>query len=134
MTKPVATNRFHAALLALATFSLAWLPHGARADEPQIACHPWAILRHSIEAASGTIIELDAEQFNFARGAFMASPPVSFQLPPGDRAVMATVQGRAGILFLDGDAACDAGALPPGWDQVIRNLGEGASSHVGDGT
>ena len=41
-----------------------------------------------------TVIELTPEQFQFVRALFVAQPPVSRTLPPGDKAVMAILRRR----------------------------------------
>src|ERR1700760_4664640 len=53
--------------------------------------------------APGT--KLSAEQFQFVRALYIAIPPVSRQLPPGDSAVVASASGKAMIaLVTDGQA------------------------------
>ena len=102
----------------------------ARAD---IKCYPVADIKSFIAGAGGRLVELAPEQFQFARGLFVGSPPVSSQLPPGDHALMGVVGERVGVFFIEGDMACDAGVLPPALSQMLRDVGAGRVNHIGDG-
>jgi hypothetical protein len=107
----------------------------ARADGPtDIRCYPLAEIKSFVDEAGGKLVDLTPEQFAFARGVFVATPPISTELPPGDHAMMGLVDGRAGILFIDGDNACDAGVLPPALAEMIRDVATGKVNHVGGGT
>jgi hypothetical protein len=46
---------------------------------------------------------------------------------------MGLVNESAGIFFVDGDKACDAGVLPPALRQMLLDVGEGKINHIGDG-
>ncbi|HLW93722.1 MAG TPA: hypothetical protein VKS78_20800, partial [Roseiarcus sp.] len=79
----------------------------------------------------GALIELTPEQFEFVRGLFVATPPLSRRLPPGDHALMGLIGDRAGVLFIDGANACDAGVLPPELKQMLLDVGAGKVNHIG---
>lgn len=82
-------------------------------------CYPLSMMRHSIEEAGGKLIDLTPEQFQFMRGVFVGFPPTSTELPPGDHAVMGVLgNDGGGVLFIDGDQACDAGAISPSMRQI----------------
>lgn len=77
------------------------------------------------------VIELTPEQFQFVRALYVALPPVSKTLPPGDRAVMATAHGKALLaLVLDGQA-CARFLAPDFVQEMLIQVGEGQTGHVG---
>ena len=43
--------------------------------------------------SAATVTELTPEQFQFARALYIAVPPISRKLPPGDHAIMASSRG-----------------------------------------
>jgi hypothetical protein len=63
------------------------------------ACVPMIVVK---QIADG-VENLDANQFQFVRALFIAIPPMSSELPPGDRAWIAT-SGDRHMLGLEGDA------------------------------
>ncbi len=99
-----------------------------------VGCYPLADLKAFLDRDGGRLVQLTPEQFQFARGAYVATPPVSAALPPGDRAALALIDSRSELLFLDGDVACDAGALPQPLRQMLLDVGTGEVDHLGDGT
>ena len=48
------------------------------------------------------LTKLTPAQFQFVRALYIAIPPISRQLPPGDRAVLATADGRSMIAIVSG--------------------------------
>jgi hypothetical protein len=123
-------------LIALASPALADEAAPPSVDAPgsnDIKCYPLADIRTFVERAGGALVQLTPEQFQFARGLFVGAPPVSTALPPGDHALMGVVNDRAGILFIDGDKACDAGVLPPTLRQMLLDVGAGKVNHDGGG-
>ena len=78
-----------------------------------------------------TVIELTPEQFQFVRALFVALPPVSRTLPPGDRAVMAT-SGDAVMLALVADGRSCARFLAPDFiTAMVIQVGMGETGHIG---
>jgi hypothetical protein len=125
----------YAVLIALASPALAD-EAAPRPDSPvssDIKCYPLADIRRFVDGAGGALVQLTPEQFQFARGLFVGAPPVSTALPPGDRALMGVVNDRVGILFIDGDKACDGGVLPPTLRQMLLDVGAGKVNHDGGG-
>jgi hypothetical protein len=98
------------------------------------ACRPISDLLAFLDQVGGRLDQLTPDQFQFARGVYVTAPPVSTALPPGNRAALAVVDNRHELFFIDGDVACDAGALPPPLKQMLRDVGAGKITHVGDGT
>ena len=52
------------------------------------------------------VTDLTAEQFEFVRALYVALPPVSRKLPPGDRAVMASSGGSVMLALVADGQAC----------------------------
>ena len=78
-----------------------------------------------------TVTELTPEQFQFVRALYVALPPVSRSLPPGDRAVMA-IAGQVAMLALVADDQACARFLAPDFIQaMVMQVGEGRVVHVG---
>src|SRR5258708_20238692 len=65
-----------------------------------------------------TVTDLTAEQFEFVRALYVALPPVSRTLPPGDHAVIAS-SGGAVMLALVGDGQACGRFLAPALIKTI---------------
>ena len=52
------------------------------------------------------LTKLTHEQFQFVRALYVAIPPISRALPPGDRAVIASANGRSMVALISGGEAC----------------------------
>ena len=84
----------------------------------------------AIKSAS-TVTDLTPEQFQFVRALYVALPPVSRTLPPGDRAVMAT-SGSAVMLALVADGQACARFLAPDFIQsMLTQVGKGMTVGLG---
>jgi hypothetical protein len=81
--------------------------------------------------AVSTVTELTSEQFQFARALYIAIPPVSRKLPPGDHAVMAS-SGGAVMVALVADGQSCARFLVPGFIQtMLVQVGKGVTIEAG---
>ena|SRR5271167_1627708 len=97
-----------------------WLNEGA----------PECVHVSAIESSS-TVTDLTAEQFQFVRALYVAIPPVSRTLPPGDRAVMAR-SGDAVMLALVADGQACARFLAPDFIQaMLVQVGQGMTVGLG---
>jgi len=74
-----------------------------------------------------TVQDLTPEQFQFVRAIYVALPPVSRTLPPGDRAVMASADGAVMLAIVSGSEACARFIAP---DFIQAMLGEIGSGHI----
>jgi hypothetical protein len=98
-------------------------------------CFSLAQVKVSIEKQGGRLIEMTPEQFQFARGMFVVTPPESAKLPPGDHAMLGEMpNGDIGVVFVDGDTACDVAMLGAPAKQMLMAVGSGSVTHIGDGT
>jgi len=81
--------------------------------------------------AVSTVTELTPAQFQFVRALYVALPPVSHTLPPGDHAVMATAGGAVMLAIVDGVQACARFLAPDFIQSMLTKVGEGENEHVG---
>ena len=73
------------------------------------------------------VATLTPEQFQFVRALYVAIPPISHRLPPGDHAVLA-IAGDNAMVALVGDGATCARMLAPDFlVQMLVQVGEGDS-------
>jgi hypothetical protein len=78
-----------------------------------------------------TVTDLTSEQFQFVRALYVALPPVSRTLPPGDRAVMAS-SGDAVMLALVADGQACARFLAPDFIKtMLIQVGKGMTVGLG---
>jgi hypothetical protein len=90
-------------------------------------CVPVSVLQ-----SVSKVTDLTAEQFQFVRALYVAIPPVSRTLPPGDRAVMASSGGSVMLALVADGQAC-ARFLAPDFIQAML-LQVGLRVTVGLGT
>ena len=82
-------------------------------------------------AAVATVTQLGERQFEFVRALYVALPPVSRTLPPGDKAVMAN-SGDAVMLALVADGQACARFLAPDFiTAMVIQVGMGEAGHIG---
>jgi hypothetical protein len=81
--------------------------------------------------AVSTVTDLTPAQFQFVRALYVALPPVSHTLPPGDHAVMATAGGAVMLALVDGVQACARFLAPDFIQSMLNQVGEGQNEHVG---
>jgi len=78
-----------------------------------------------------TVTDLTSEQFQFVRALYVALPPMSKQLPPGDRAIMASADGDVMLALVDGEEACARFLAPDFIQEMLIKVGEGKVAHIG---
>ena len=76
--------------------------------------------------------KLTPEQFQFVRALYVAIPPISRALPPGDRAVIASASGRSMIALVSGGEACARFLAPDFVLSMLYEVGKGETEAVGD--
>ena len=81
--------------------------------------------------AVATVKELTPAQFQFVRALYVALPPVSRKLPPGDHAVMATAGGAVMLALVDGVEACARFLAPDFIQSMLTEVGQGDVEHTG---
>ena len=94
----------------------------------QSECIPLAGVNQSADDS----IPLNGDQFQFVRALFIAIPPVSGELPPGDHAALflgANKDVMVGII--DGDRVCARFSAPAFIVNLIIKVGKGEITHSG---
>ena len=142
---------FTTALLAavLAGFSIAGFTNGglraqdlASRDEGQLetvagvfgqwlnADAPQCVAVSEIGSVS-RLTQLTPEQFQFVRALYIAIPPVSRELPPGDSAVVAIAGGKAMIALVANGETCARFLAPDFVLSMLVQVGRGETGTVG---
>jgi len=78
-----------------------------------------------------TVINLTPDQFQFVRALYVALPPVSRTLPPGDHAVMASADGVVMLALVSDEQACARFLAPDFIQAMLVQVGEGQVIRVG---
>jgi hypothetical protein len=78
------------------------------------------------------LTKLTREQFQFVRALFVAIPPISRALPPGDSAVLASVNGRSMIALVSGGENCARFLAPDFVLSMLTQVGRGETVAAGD--
>jgi hypothetical protein len=81
--------------------------------------------------AVSTVTELSSAQFQFVRALYVALPPISHTLPPGDHAVIATAGGSSMLALVDGMESCARFLAPDFILSMLDEVGRGENGHVG---
>jgi hypothetical protein len=78
-----------------------------------------------------TLTDLTPEQFQFARALYIAIPPISRKLPPGDHAIMASAGGAVMVALVADDQACARFLAPDFVKTMLVEIGRGMTVEVG---
>jgi DNA-binding transcriptional regulator YdaS (Cro superfamily) len=79
------------------------------------------------------LTKLSPAQFQFVRALYIAIPPVSQQLPPGDSAVVANADGKTMIaLVTQGRVACARFLAPDYIMTMLAQVGKGETGSSGE--
>jgi hypothetical protein len=78
------------------------------------------------------LTKLTREQFQFVRALYVAIPPISRALPPGDSAVIASASGRSMIALVSGGEACARFLAPDFVLSMLTQVGTGHTEAAGD--
>ena len=78
------------------------------------------------------LTKLTPQQFQFVRALYIAIPPISRQLPPGDSAVVASANGRSMIALVSGAETCARFLAPDFVLSMLVQVGKGEAQVVGD--
>jgi hypothetical protein len=78
------------------------------------------------------VTKLTPEQFQFVRALYIAIPPVSRQLPPGDSAVVASASGKAMIALVSDGQACARFLAPDFVLSMLVEVGKGEVGMIGE--
>jgi hypothetical protein len=78
-----------------------------------------------------TVTDLSPAQFQFVRALYVALPPVSRTLPPGDRAVMAKAGETVMLAIVSGGEACARFIAPDFIQGMLTDIHDGRVQQVG---
>jgi hypothetical protein len=94
------------------------------ADAPE--CVPISAVK-----SVSTVKDLTPEQFQFVRALYVAIPPISRKLPPGDRAVMASSGGAVMLALVAIGQACARLLAPDFIQTMLAQVGQGTTIELG---
>jgi len=77
------------------------------------------------------VTKLTPQQFEFVRALYIAIPPMSRQLPPGDSAVVASADGRSMIALVSGGETCARFLAPDFVLSMLSEVGKGETEAIG---
>jgi hypothetical protein len=77
------------------------------------------------------VTDLTPEQFQFVRALYVAIPPVSQKLPPGDHAVMASSGGAVMVALVADGQACARFLAPDFIQTMLAQVGQGMVVSLG---
>ena len=89
-------------------------------------CVPVAVIQ-----SVSKVTDLTAEQFEFVRALYVAIPPVSRTLPPGDRAVMASSGGSVMVALVADGQACARFLAPDFIQAMLVQVGQRVTVGLG---
>jgi hypothetical protein len=78
------------------------------------------------------VTKLTPQQFQFVRALYVAIPPISRQLPPGDSAVVASAEGRSMIALVSGGETCARFLAPDFVLSMLSQVGKGENEAAGE--
>jgi hypothetical protein len=78
-----------------------------------------------------TLTDLTPEQFQFVRALYIAIPPISQKLPPGDHAIMASSGGAVMVALVADGQACARFLAPDFIKTMLVEVGQGMTVGVG---
>ena len=78
------------------------------------------------------VTKLTPQQFQFVRALYIAIPPISRQLPPGDSAIVASAEGRSMIALVSGGETCARFLAPDFVLSMLSQVGKGQNEAAGD--
>ncbi len=83
-------------------------------------------------ASVSRLTQLTPEQFQFVRALYIAIPPVSRKLPPGDSAIVATADGKAMVALVAEGRTCARFLAPDFILSMLVQVGEGDTGKIGE--
>jgi hypothetical protein len=78
------------------------------------------------------VTKLTPEQFQFVRALYVAIPPISRELPPGDSAVVASADGKAMVALVADGKACARFLAPDFILSMLVQVGKGENGTLGE--
>ncbi len=85
----------------------------------------------SVFQSVATVTDLTPDQFQFVRALYVAIPPISPTLPPGDHAVMARSGGEVMLALVADGEACGRFLAPDFIQAMLVQVGKGVTVALG---
>ena len=128
-------RRFALAALAAASLCTAALATDSpkTLEELFVQLSHGACVRIDDVRAIGATVQLTPEQFQFVRAFWLAIPPASRELPPGDKAFLAKEPDGIAVLglFDDGGQVCAVFPTTDWLERVVDEVGRGETGRLG---
>jgi hypothetical protein len=83
-------------------------------------------------ASVSRLTKLTAEQFQFVRALYIAIPPISRKLPPGDSAIVASADGKAMVALVADGRTCARFLAPDFILSMLVQVGNGENGMIGE--
>jgi hypothetical protein len=83
-------------------------------------------------ASVSRLTKLTPEQFQFVRALYIAIPPVSRELPPGDSAIVASADGKAMVALVAEGKSCARFLAPNFILSMLVQVGKGETGKIGE--
>jgi hypothetical protein len=83
-------------------------------------------------ASVSRLTRLTPEQFEFVRALYIAIPPVSRELPPGDSAILARADGKAMVALVADGSSCARFLAPDFILSMLVQVGKGETGKIGE--
>ena len=128
-------RRFIAA--ALAAGCLVSSAHALAADGDASAFDKWLspdapeCVPVSAIKSVATLTDLTPQQFQFVRALYIAIPPISRKLPPGDHAIMASSGDAVMVALVADNQACARFLAPDFIKTMLVQVGQGMTVELG---
>jgi len=78
------------------------------------------------------LTKLTPDQFQFVRALYVAIPPISRELPPGDSAVVASADGKYMVALVSDGQACARFLAPDFILSMLAQVGKGENGMIGE--
>jgi hypothetical protein len=83
-------------------------------------------------ASVSRLTKLTPQQFQFVRALYIAIPPVSRELPPGDSAIVASADGKAMVALVADGKTCARFLAPDFILSMLVEVGKGENGTIGE--
>lgn len=83
-------------------------------------------------ASVSHVARLTPEQFQFVRALYIAIPPVSRELPPGDGAIVASADGKSMVALVTAGKSCARFLAPNFILSMLAQVGKGENGTIGE--
>ena len=125
----LASRRYCCQLPTLFHFGLRWRRR-ERIRQMDGPGRPDCVPLSAIQSVS-KVMDLTAEQFEFVRALYVAIPPVSKTLPPGDHAVVASSDGSVMVALIAQGQACARFLAPDFIQAMLIQVGQRVTVELG---